>query len=123
VQDITLTVPAQADYVYILRSVIAGVAAKLNFTVDAIEDLRLAVDEASAYLLGRHAGVTTLSLSIKTGESDLEIVASVDGDPNAPIAGMHDSVVWHLLGALTDEARLDESDGRPSIRFTKSISA
>ena len=118
--EIRLSVPARADYVHVLRSVIASVAAKLDFSYDDIEDLRLAVDEACAYLLGLRDGPTALSLTITPSGRTVDVLASVDGAEAAGRGeGLQANMVWHLLGALTDEARFEESGGHPGIRFTK----
>ena len=122
--EIRLTVPARADYVHVLRSVIASVAAKLDFSYDDIEDLRLAVDEACAYLLGLQESPATLTLAITPSGRTVDVIASVDGgSAMARAEGLQANMVWHLLGALTDEARFDETNGRPGIRFTKRVPA
>ena len=46
-----LTVPADGGYLGVLRTATAGLAARLHFALDEIEDLRIAVDEACAMLL------------------------------------------------------------------------
>ena len=43
--------PADGAYVSVLRTMTAGLAARLDFTVDDIEDLRIAVGEACALVL------------------------------------------------------------------------
>ena len=43
--------PAEGAYLSVLRTATAGLAARLDFTLDEIEDLRIAVDEACAMLL------------------------------------------------------------------------
>ena len=122
--EIRLSVPARADYVHVLRSVVASVAAKLDFSYDDIEDLRLAVDEACAYLLGLRDGPHVLTLSITPQNHTVDVLASVDGVGTAEQPhGAQSSMVWHLLGALTDEARFEEMSGQPGIRFKKSVAA
>lgn len=119
--EIRLSVPARADYVHVLRSVVASVAAKLDFSYDEIEDLRLAVDESCAYLLGMQDAPTVLTLSISPTDGTVDVLASVDGaEATERAKGLQANMIWHLLGALTDEARFEEQDGRPGIRFTKS---
>ena len=118
--EIRLSVPARVDYVHVLRSVIASVAAKLDFSYDDIEDLRLAVDEACAYLLGLRDAPTVLTLSITPSDGTVDVVASVQGAGGADrTPGAQANMMWHLLGALTDEARFEEQSGQPGIRFTK----
>ena len=49
--DVSVRVPADSAYVSVLRTMTAGLAARLDFTVDDIEDLRIAVGEACALVL------------------------------------------------------------------------
>ncbi len=49
--DVELRLPADGAYVSVLRTTTAGLAARLDFTIDDIEDLRIAVGEASAMVL------------------------------------------------------------------------
>jgi serine/threonine-protein kinase RsbW len=49
---VELEVPADPAYLAVLRTATAGLAARLDLTIDEIEDLRIAVDEACALVLG-----------------------------------------------------------------------
>lgn len=53
---VELTVPAVASFLPVVRAATAGLAARLSLTLDEIEDLRIAVDEACAMLLSLPAG-------------------------------------------------------------------
>src|ERR1022692_2640669 len=44
--QVTVSMPAEGAYLSVLRTATAGLAARLDFTLDEIEDLRIAVDEA-----------------------------------------------------------------------------
>jgi serine/threonine-protein kinase RsbW len=48
---VNLRVPADPAYLAVIRTATAGLAARLDLTLDEIEDLRIAVDEACALLL------------------------------------------------------------------------
>src|SRR5919202_3533665 len=52
---VDLRVPADPAYLAVLRTATAGLAARLDLTLDEIEDLRIAVDEACALVLGPQA--------------------------------------------------------------------
>ena len=43
---VEVRLPAAGAYLSVLRTATAGLAARLDFTLDEIEDLRIAVDEA-----------------------------------------------------------------------------
>ena len=49
--DVELRLPADGAYVSVLRTTTAGLAARLDFLIDDIEDLRIAVGEACAMVL------------------------------------------------------------------------
>jgi serine/threonine-protein kinase RsbW len=48
---VELEVPADPAYVAVVRTATAGLAARLDLTLDRIEDLRIAVDEACTLLV------------------------------------------------------------------------
>jgi hypothetical protein len=48
---VQVRMPAESAYLSVLRTAAAGLAARLDFTLDEIEDLRIAIDEACATLL------------------------------------------------------------------------
>ncbi len=116
---VLLAVPASGAYLGVLRTATAGLAARLQFTLDEIEDLRIAVDEACAILLA----VATLDADLGcrftvTGDS-LTVEASVPtAQPNVRLpAG--ESFAWQVLSALADDVAADVGAGRATIRLTK----
>jgi serine/threonine-protein kinase RsbW len=50
--DVRLVVPASPEYLRLVRLTAAGMASRLGFTFDEVEDLRIAVDELCFHLLG-----------------------------------------------------------------------
>jgi serine/threonine-protein kinase RsbW len=48
---VELTIPALNGYLGVVRTATAGLAARLSFSLDEIEDLRIAVDQACVMLL------------------------------------------------------------------------
>jgi serine/threonine-protein kinase RsbW len=119
--DVNVKVPARPEFVHVLRSVIASVAARADFTYDDIDDLRLAVDEACAQLLGIDGVGSALSMIVRGLDGGgLEVVVSVDArGATWPPAGAERTLTWQVLSALADEARFENADGRPALRLTK----
>jgi serine/threonine-protein kinase RsbW len=116
---IVVSMPAAPEFLHLLRTVAAAVAARADFPVDEIEDLKLAVDETATQLL-RAGPATTISLTLRLSASTLEARATVDTPPAGPWPpdGYERSLTWQVLQALTDEtAYLD--DGTTSVRFVK----
>lgn len=122
--DIALSIPARPDYVHVLRSVVASAASLADFPYDTIEDLRIAVDEACAHLLGVRPPARTLSLRVSWSEAGIEILASTDaGLVGWPPAGSRQTLTWQVLAALADEAGFEPGESGPAIRFTKRLPA
>jgi serine/threonine-protein kinase RsbW len=100
---VDLSVPASPAYVAVVRTATAGLAARVDITLDRIEDLRIAVDEACALLVRgpEHAephSAEVLHCRFVLHEDSLTI--EVRG-PYAPLPE-HDSFAWSVLSALVD---------------------
>ncbi|MGH3713297.1 MAG: anti-sigma regulatory factor [Micromonosporaceae bacterium] len=115
---VVLTVPAEGAYLSVLRTAAAGLAARLHFTLDEIEDLRIAVDEACAMLVGDAAEGTDLSCRFSVGDNALSVAVSVavDGQPKLPGT---QTFAWKVLTALAGEVHAEHTDGTATIRLTK----
>ena len=74
---VTVCMPAEGAYLSVLRTATAGLAARLDFTLDEIEDLRIAVDEACAMLLSQAIPGTNLECAFDLGAEDMTITVSV----------------------------------------------
>ena len=53
--SVTLTIPCAPEYVGTARLTILGVASRMGFSYDQVEDIRLAVGEACANAIERRA--------------------------------------------------------------------
>lgn len=115
---VTAHIPARAEFVHVLRSVAASAGARMNLSVDTIEDLRLAVAEACAQLLRAVQGASTLGLSIGRADLDVEVVMSADGDARAwPPEGYRRTLAWQVLSGLSDEVAFERIDFGPAVRI------
>lgn len=117
---ITVSVPPETGSVQVLRAVTASVAARMNMPYDGIEDLRLAVDEACAWLLGLAREATSMTLRLRPMEDRLEAVVSIDAAGRAwPPPDLEQSLSWKVLSELVDTVSLDAEASGPSIRLIK----
>jgi len=104
--QVTVCMPAEGAYLSVLRTATAGLAARLDFTLDEIEDLRIAVDEACAMLLSQAVPGTSLDCTFTLGRDQMTIAVSVLSQAGRPPAS--DSFAWTVLSALAGsvEARV-----------------
>ena len=120
--DIAVSVPARPEFVHVLRSVVASVAARLDFPYDAIQELRIAVDEACSQLLSTGgADASTLRIRITPSTDGVELVASSDAVRVPwPPANAERTLAWQVIEALADRAAFEHQDGGPALRIAKS---
>jgi serine/threonine-protein kinase RsbW len=107
---VTVCMPAEGAYLSVLRTATAGLAARLDFTLDEIEDLRIAVDEACAMLLAQAIPGTNLECAFDLGADMMTITVSViAAEPRIPA---RDTFAWTVLSALagTVDSRLGADD-------------
>lgn len=114
---VLLAVPADGAYLGVLRTAAAGLAARLHFTLDEIEDLRIAVDEACAMLLRLAAPTAELQCRFALTGGELAVEVAV---PTAPKAAppATSSFTWKVLTTLARAASASVVDGTATIRLT-----
>ena len=119
---VTITLPAAGAYLSVLRTATAGLAARLNFTLDEIEDLRIAVDEACAMLLAQAVPGVDLECRFTLEEHLISIDVSVLTANGRPPS--HDTFAWTVLSALVNEVDSAVDGGnRVSIQLRKTRTA
>ena len=96
--QVTVRMPAEGAYLSVLRTATAGLAARLDFTLDEIEDLRIAVDEACAMLLSQAVPGATLECVFSLDRDMMTI--SVSAACLTPQPPASDTFAWTVLSAL-----------------------
>jgi len=96
--QVTVRLPAEGAYLSVLRTATAGLAARLDFTLDEIEDLRIAVDEACAMLLSQAVPGASLECAFTLGHDVMTI--AVTAACLAPRQPATDTFAWTVLTAL-----------------------
>ncbi|MFI7586689.1 ATP-binding protein [Spongisporangium articulatum] len=105
---IDLRVPADPAYLAVIRTAMVGVATRLDLTLDEIEDLRIAVDEACALLIDQHHQPDSWLHALfrvdvdtdqrgREGRLDVRITGPRSDRP------LQEGHPWMLLRALVDE--------------------
>lgn len=111
--DVELRLPADSAYVSVLRTTSAGLAARLDFTLDDIEDLRMAVGEASALVLPQAEPGADLTCEFFMRPGELTIQVGVPA--RQPTPPDEDSFAWQVLTTLATKASASTDDRRLTI--------
>ena len=118
--DVSLRVPADGAYVSVLRTMTAGLAARLDFTVDDIEDLRIAVGEACALVLPEALPGGDLEADFRQTAGTLTVPVRV------PTVGRaepdYESFAWQVLSTLSTEASAAADDSHLEVTFSSDSS-
>ncbi len=117
--EVRLEVPASPEFFRITRMMVAGVASRVGFTLDEVEDLRIAIDELCFALVGRggRPGTLTLRYAIADGALTVRGTGSfVDGTETNPVLS---ALSQQILGAVVDECEVSGGAEGPSFRMVK----
>ena len=114
--DVELRLPADGAYVSVLRTAASGLAARLDFTIDDIEDVRMAVSEACALALPEADEDSDLVAQFYLDAGSITATVSVTAEDPKPTD--FDSWAWQVLTALTAEATSSAAEGRFTVLVT-----
>lgn len=112
---VELRLPAEGAYVSVLRTTTAALAARLDFTVDDIEDLRMAVGEAAGLCLESACEGADLLTGYDIGERALTVTVSTTCTARPEID--EGSFAWQVLTSLAAEVSAEAADGGLRIRL------
>jgi hypothetical protein len=116
--EITLTMPRERPFFGVARLVLGGLAARLDLTVEHLEDVELALDG----LLDRREGGTEVTVALgvdgqelqaRVGPFSSELRSELEGEPDGSLS------LRRLLDAVVDRYELAERDGGTWVELRK----
>ncbi len=119
--EVRLVVPAMPEYLRLVRVAAAGLASRLGFSFDEVEDLRLAIDELCYGLTGSAGRPGTVEVRYLVSADSLVI----EGDGHFDDQRQDGSEVilselsQVILAALVDEHALRSGPDGPHFRLAK----
>jgi serine/threonine-protein kinase RsbW len=117
-QPVCLSVPASRSHVRVARLTAAVVAERLDFDIDAIDDVLVAVDElTNAIIQARPTSEIMFRFSPRDHELVVDADATVLGHPALS------ELARQVLGAVVDRFELSEQAGHAHFRANKSAQA
>ena len=113
-RTVLVQVGADASDLPPLRVVAADLAARVEFDLDTVADLRLAVDEAASELVAVAAAEALLTCIFTLDAGQMEVTVSVPARPGATLR--QDAFGWRVLTTLVDEVRASgDQDADPPV--------
>jgi serine/threonine-protein kinase RsbW len=114
--DVELRLPAEGAYASVVRTTAAGLAARLDFTIDDIEDLRIAIGEATALAIPAADPATDLVACFFFGDGSLTVTLETEAVDDPPLDT--ESFAWQVLHTMAHDASAGPDAGRFHVRFT-----
>jgi serine/threonine-protein kinase RsbW len=116
-ESVMVRIPPTPEHLALLRTAVAGFAARDHFTLDQVDDLRLAVEEAAVQLL-KHVAGEGLTLTVSRTEPGVEVRLSADVSGDEPVID-EESFSWVILRALADDVSVEMQQGHGAIVLAK----
>ena len=112
--EIHLEVPTTPDLLRLVRVVASGLASRLGFSIDAVEDVRLAVDELCWTVASRAGPASTLLVRFVILDGAFSVEGRLQPGPgDAPDGGPLSALSERILHTLVEDyALLEPVDGR-----------
>ena len=98
-ETVQLSIPCRPEYVGVARLAVLGIASRMPFSYDEVEDVRLAVGEACTHAVERAGG----------GAATIRIISTVT--PHSLRIEISDDVAEEDTAAPSEEAQLLEEAG------------
>jgi hypothetical protein len=115
--EVRLVVPARPEFLRLARVTAAGLAGRLGFSYDEVEDLRLAIDELCFGLTGTDGRLGMVELRYALDDEGLVVEGQGRFDDDIPVGLSQLSSV--ILSALVDEHHLGPGSEGPEFRLLK----
>lgn len=71
---VELRIPPKAEWAAVARLTVAAIANRLDFSLDEIDDLKLAVAEACTHAIGRSTGNQPVELIFRAQDDAIEVI-------------------------------------------------
>lgn len=120
-EDIYVELPIGKEYAHLLRLMVAGIAGRMNFSLEAIDDLKIAVEEAFLMAMDCCSGKEA-KVYFKVMADRLEIVFAdlgISPDDLEDKYRKHQSYGFFIIEALVDEFKFIKKKTTVDLRLFK----
>ncbi len=121
---IVLTVPARGDYARPVRMTAAELASRMGMSLDDVDDVRIAVEEAFVFVSGHAGEGSEVTFTFSLDDASLEVLAAAG---QAACVGFTDDdagsrYARFILESVCDEFELVETKDECRLRLVKRLS-
>ena len=130
---VELRIPSKAEWVAVARLAVAAVANRLNFSIEDIEDVKLAVAEACTNCIQHAAGSDQIEITCETHGDGLTVRVRDHGHGTRPDAiqkqqreqepRVGGGLGVFLIRSLMDNVEYDVGEGGTNLVMTKKVAS
>ncbi len=118
---VRLSLPLKPEYAGTARLTVSGIASRMGFDYEEIEDIKVAVSEIiSKYITERRSSAEELSIDFTCYE-DLLLISFYSKESTNCLFDENDELALSIISALMDDVRLCVEDERYQIIMSKSV--
>ncbi len=116
--EVQLVMPADPEFLRLARVTAMGLASRLSFTIDEIDDLRIAIDELVFGLIGTRGRPGRVTMRYALLPEGLEVRGTGSFEDGLPTPGLTE-LSSLILNAVSDEHELSPDGPSPTFRLLK----
>jgi anti-sigma regulatory factor (Ser/Thr protein kinase) len=117
--EVRLSIPASPEFLRLARLAAAGLASRMGFTYDVVEDLRIAIDELCFSLVGNSGRPGTIALRYWMQDDALVVEGVGQFDDGMGTSPALSPLSQQILTAVVDEHELTIGKDGPEFRLLK----
>ena len=117
-EEVRLTLPATPHLLRVARLTAAGLASRLGFNLNEVEDVKIAVDELCHAMVGSQGRDGTLTLVYRLHAGAL-VIEGISDFPAVPAGPVTTALSAMILAAVVDEHEMSHVDSTIRFRLTK----
>jgi hypothetical protein len=120
--DTRIEFPADASWIPEMRALAGAMCARVNLTVNAIDDAKHALDEALTIAIGVAPPESRVTCTLNATSMVFRAGVSVPHDEENAV-DVTSGLAWRVLCGIAHETKLLREDGRTTVHFALSMDA
>ncbi|HOK43744.1 MAG TPA: hypothetical protein PLD49_08775, partial [Thermoclostridium caenicola] len=106
--SVSVLVPAKAEYVSVVRLTASGIASRLGFDIDDIEDIKVSISEVISRMIDKRVSSGRIAIDFHLFSDSIRIDFRLsDSSPKDIFAGGADDLAFEIIRSLMDEVNLN----------------
>ena len=117
--EVRLAIPASPEFLRLARLAAAGLASRMGFSYDEVEDLRIAIDELCFSLIGTEGRAGNIVLRYRMESDTLVVEGSGQFEDGMGVSPALSPLSQQILKSVVDEHDLTIGKDGPEFRLLK----